>query len=77
MRGNKYNRNQKGNMDIGIFVVLALIVLFFARCIYILSNNDERGGLAYVQLLNFTMPVVENQVYDEGEYYENNFSIFA
>ena len=75
MRGNKYNRNQKGNMDIGIFVVLALIVLFFARCIYILSNNDERGGLAYVQLLNFTMPVVENQVYDEGEYYENNFSI--
>ncbi|MGL4571233.1 MAG: stage II sporulation protein P [Clostridium sp.] len=75
MKEKNIIRSKNGTMDVGIVILLVCIVIFFARCIYILSNNDERGGLAYVQLLNFTMPIVETQVYNEDEYYENNFSI--
>ncbi len=64
-----------GSMDIGIIILLVFIVIFFGRCIYILKNNNERGGLAYVELLNFSMPLIETQVYDEGAYYENNLSL--
>ncbi|MGG7077981.1 stage II sporulation protein P [Clostridium sardiniense] len=64
-----------GSMDIGIMILLVFIVVFFGRCIYILKNNNERGGLAYVELLNFSMPLIETQVYDEGAYYENNLSL--
>ena len=71
------NKRKKMNssMDIGITVLLICIVIFFGRCIHILKNNNERGGLAYVELLNFSMPLIETQVYNEGAYYESNVSI--
>lgn len=56
-------------------ILLVCLVIFFGRCIYIMKNNSERGGLAYVELLNFSMPLVKTQVYDEEAYYENNFSL--
>lgn len=71
------NKRKKMNssMDIGITVLLIFIVIFFGRCIHILKNNNERGGLAYVELLNFSMPLIETQVYNEGAYYESNVSL--
>lgn len=71
---NKVKKNNS-SIDIGVMVLLITIVIFFGRCIYILKNNNERGGLAYVELLNFSMPLIETQVYDEGAYYENNLSL--
>lgn len=65
----------KPNVNIGIILLLAVLVFFSYRVIKVLGNNKERGGLAYVQLLNFGMPVVENQIYDEGAYTENHLSI--
>ncbi|MBD7909803.1 stage II sporulation protein P [Clostridium sp. Sa3CVN1] len=50
-------------------------MIFSYRVIKVLSSNKERGGFAYVQLLNFGMPVVENQIYNEGAYAENSLSI--
>ena len=68
-------RNVGNSLDIGIVVLLVCLVIFFGRCIYILKDNNERGGLVYVELLNFSMPLVETQVYEEGAYYENNLSL--
>lgn len=72
---NSNNLRRKSSMDIGIMILLVCLVIFFGRCIYIMKNNSERGGLAYVELLNFSMPLVKTQVYDEEAYYENNFSL--
>lgn len=69
------NVRRKNSMDIGIVILLICLIVFFGRCIYIMKNNTERGGLAYVELLNFSMPLVKTQVYDEEAYYENNFSL--
>lgn len=62
-------------INIIVAIMLVLIGIFTFRVISILRSNTERGGLAYVELLNFGMPVVKAQVYDEGAYAENNLSI--
>lgn len=67
--------NQKSGLDFGIVVILIFLIIFLARCISIVSKNTERGGLAYVQMLNFSLPVIETQVYNEGAYLENDYSI--
>lgn len=66
---------QKKSIDFGIVIFLLFLIFFVGRCISIMGRNTERGGLAYVQILNFTLPVVENQVYNEGAYLENHYSI--
>jgi stage II sporulation protein P len=65
----------KPNINIGIIILLTVLIIFSYRVIKVLSNSTERGGFAYVQLLNFGMPVVENQIYNEGAYAENNLSV--
>ena len=56
-------------------VILIIAVFFCIRCIVVLNNYRERGAYAYVQLLNFCMPVVEELNYDASDYAENNLSI--
>ena len=71
-KGRKAVNNE---MNLVLTIMLILIVIFSYRVINILSSNKERGGFAYVQLLNFDMPVVETLIYDEGAYLENKLSI--
>ena len=54
---------------------MVILEVFAYRVINILSSSNERGGLAYVQLLNFGMPIVESEVYNEEDYVENKQSI--
>lgn len=70
IRKNKYK--PKVNFYIGILIII--LIIFLIRLVVILSNNTERGGFAYVQLLNIGAPVVQNQIYDEGNYAENRIS---
>lgn len=59
-----------------IVVIFFAIILFFSiRVINVLKDSSERGGFAYVQLLNFGMPLVETEVYNEGAYAENKLSL--
>lgn len=62
-------------MNLVVIILLVLIGIFSYRVINILSSNKERGGFAYVQLLNFDMPIVESSIYDEGAYLENKLSV--
>lgn len=73
----RINRVEKPRINMGIIVLLVGILIFFGRFISVLATNTERGGFAYVQLLNFGMPLVESQVYDEGDYVENDMSFKA
>ncbi len=74
----KHKNITKQEKDIyGSFLVLlfGIILLLFFRVCSILRNNTERGALAYIELLNFGMPVIENVEYDEGSYVENAVSM--
>lgn len=65
----------KPNVNIGILILVFFISVFFIRLAVVLKNNKERGAFFYVQLLNYSMPVVENQIYDEANYTENKLSV--
>ena len=68
------NKERK-TINIGVIFMVVLLGVFACRVINILNTSNERGGLAYVQLLNFGMPIVESEVYNEGDYAENRQSI--
>lgn len=65
----------KPKIKIGVIILMTLALVFFVRVIGVLKENKERGALAYVQILNIGLPLIENEVYDEGIYAENNLSI--
>lgn len=68
-------KKRKHGISMGYIVLLALMIIFFIRAGSILNSYRERGGLAYVQLLNYSMPVVETQIYDSTAYRENKVTI--
>lgn len=74
---NRSNKKIKKNKSIsmGYIILLFIIVIFVVRAVKVINNYRERGGLAYVQLLNYSMPVVENQIYDSTAYRENKVSV--
>lgn len=65
----------KPNVNMGVFILVIFITVLFIRLAVVLKNNRERGAFFYVQLLNLSMPVVENQIYDEANYSENRLSV--
>lgn len=69
------NYNKKESINLGLIIFLLLIGIFFYRIMNVLSESTERGGFAYVQILNFTLPVLEIEAYNEEDYAENNLSI--
>lgn len=66
---------RKNTLNVGILIFILLIGILFFRVINILRNSNERGGFAYVQLLNFGMPVIEAETYNEEDFAENKLSI--
>lgn len=69
------NKKKKKHISVGYIILLALMIIFIIRSVKIVNSYRERGGLAYVQLLNFSMPIVETQIYDSTTYRENKVSI--
>lgn len=68
-------KDERKTINIGVIFLIIILGIFGYRAINILSSNKERGGLAYVQLLNFGMPIVESEIYNEEDYAENEESI--
>lgn len=73
-RGGSYKANEN-NYNLGYIIIIIAFIIFIIRAIGTINRNDERGGYAYVQLLNFSMPIVENQVYEKEVFSENNLSL--
>lgn len=78
-RNNLKHRNNGSKLgseiNMSLMGLIILVLIFFIRVGGVLKNNNERGGFAYVQLLNLGMPIVETQVYKEENYAENKLSI--
>ena len=79
---NKHRARKNGKLGInnksfsmGYLIIIVAFVIFTVRAINVINNYNDPGGYAYVQMLNFTMPVVKTAVYDEGAYVENNLSL--
>ncbi|OPX45301.1 stage II sporulation protein P [Clostridium thermobutyricum] len=69
-------RKKKGfNLDFSILGLLIILLIFFGRCFNVMANSFERGGLAYVQMLNYGLPLVEELTYDEEDYAESEMSL--
>ena len=73
-RGGNYNSSES-NYNVGYIIIIIAFIIFIIRGMNVISRNSERGGYAYVQLLNFSMPIVENQVYEKEVFSENNLSL--
>ena len=73
VRNNRPVNRKK--INIGYIVLLIIVIFFSYRFFTVINRRSERGSLPYVQLLNFSMPVVEVQVYDEGVYMENKLDL--
>ena len=65
----------KFNFNMGYIIIILGVVVFFARSISVINKYNERSGYAYVQLLNYGMPLVKTQAYDETNYSENKISL--
>lgn len=63
------------NISTGYIVLIILVIIFCVRAVGVINNYRERGGFAYVQLLNFSMPIVKAQAYNQDDYAENKLSI--
>ena len=73
VRNNRPVNRKK--INIGYIVLLIIVIFFSYRFFTVINRRSERGSLPYVQLLNFSMPVVEVQAYDEGVYMENKLDL--
>lgn len=71
------NRSRKRKIDIspGYILLIILVIIFCVRAVGVINSYRERGGFAYVQLLNFSMPIIETQAYNEDDYAENKLNI--
>lgn len=65
----------KNNFSVGYFIIIIAFIIFLIRSVNIINNYGERGGFAYVQMLNFSVPLVETQIYDEAQYADNHLSL--
>ena len=66
--------NRNGTLGPSFIIILVLIIAISIKFFGILKGNEEVLGYLYTKLLNFTMPVVEEHVYDEGKYSKMEFS---
>lgn len=63
------------SFNLGYFLIIGFVIIFLARAVGVVNSNSERGGYAYVQMLNLSMPIVKTQVYKEDAYAENKLSV--
>lgn len=68
-------KKRKFYISPGYILLIVISIIFCIRAIGVINSYRERGGFAYVQLLNFSMPLVETQIYNEDDYAENKLSI--
>ncbi|SHI38293.1 stage II sporulation protein P [Clostridium cavendishii DSM 21758] len=81
MYNRAYKRSNKVKFDQGITslvaVVLILITLFMIRFVNIAIKKNVRGNLAYIELLNFGMPVIKETHFDKGAYLESPVNLWS
>lgn len=75
LRGGNVKTTSQNKFKMGFLIIVVVIVLFAVRFVGVLNKYSERGGYFFVQLLNFSMPVVETHGFDKGAFVENQISV--
>lgn len=71
-----FKKNEKKKrINLGVIILISAISFFAIRFVKVITNNTERGGLPYVQLLNFGDSLIEQYAFNEEDYFENNNSL--
>lgn len=66
---------KKSGVNGWLILFFILVIFFFGRVFIVLKNSGEGGGFAYIQMLNFGLPLVKEQAYDPEDYIENELSV--
>ena len=66
--------NRSRTIGPSFLIALLLIITISIKFFGILKSDGEVLGYLYNKILNLTMPVVEEQIYDESKYKDMNFS---
>ena len=69
---NVINRN-RSSLKYILFIVVVLFLAF--RFLSVLNSKSKIGSLPYIQLLNFSMPIVEVQTYKADVYMKNKLDL--
>ncbi|MBM6859948.1 stage II sporulation protein P [Clostridium saudiense] len=72
---NNFRARGKTKFNIGYIVMIFIVIFLAVRAFNVINSYSERGALPYIQLLNFSMPVVETAVYDESVHYESKLTL--
>lgn len=72
---SKSNKKSKeNNISIEyIFIIITIIFILLKGCNYYLKNTE--GIMKHVKLLNFNIPYIKTQIYEESDYSNNKTSI--
>lgn len=69
------NLGVNNRFGFGYLIIIVAFIVFLIRGMLVIKNYEEAGGYAYVQMLNISMPIVKEAIYDEGVYADNNLSL--
>lgn len=63
------------NFNAGYILIIIAVTVFLFRAIGVINKYQERGAYSYIQMMNFSMPIVEMYAYDEMDFEENILSL--
>ncbi|NLL30970.1 MAG: stage II sporulation protein P [Clostridiales bacterium] len=66
--------NTKSGFDIGYIILLLGILIFLIRFIGIVNKYEQLSRFVHINLLNYSMPVVKTQIYDENNFNDDDIS---
>lgn len=75
---NKHKRkklNIKGSFDIGYIILILGILIFLIRFMGTINKYDQLSRFAHINLLNYSMPVVKVQIFDENNINDDDISL--
>lgn len=73
----KANKKFDHSISGSIVLILLLVTIFMVRFVNIAVEKKVRGNLAYIQLLNLGLPIVNSNYFDKDAYVESNVNLWS
>lgn len=68
-------KRSRMRIPIGVLLFVSFLMFFMVRFVKVTLDKDDRGNLAYVQLLNSGMPLIKASYYDDQAYAESKITV--
>ena len=73
----KANKKFDHSVSGSIVLILLLVTIFMVRFVNIAIEKKVRGNLAYVQLLNLGLPIINSNYFDKDAYVESDVTLLS